>query len=260
MNCQSFETVVNDLARDQLIEAASREEAMLHSESCGICARRLSDERALTRKLQEFSSAHMTSLSPRLEETLLAEFRRQQNLSGNQETSYRRRYSLHGAIAAALLLAFAVVAYRAFLGDKPQQPVVVIPFDNDTAQPNVTNNTAPNTAVQPELKLAGTPQRQPHRRRVVARNNTTRRNNPINNSETVAANHVATEVVSEFIPIGYLTAASVEEGAQLLRVEMPRSAMVRFGLPVNMERYNERVKADVLVSADGMARAIRFVQ
>jgi hypothetical protein len=31
-------------------------------------------------------------------------------------------------------------------------------------------------------------------------------------------------------------------------------------LPVNMERYNERVKADVLVSADGLARAIRFVQ
>jgi hypothetical protein len=27
-----------------------------------------------------------------------------------------------------------------------------------------------------------------------------------------------------------------------------------------MERYGEKVKADVLLSADGLARAIRFVQ
>ena len=29
---------------------------------------------------------------------------------------------------------------------------------------------------------------------------------------------------------------------------------------VNMDRYGERVKADVLMGADGLARAIRFVQ
>jgi hypothetical protein len=31
-------------------------------------------------------------------------------------------------------------------------------------------------------------------------------------------------------------------------------------LPVNMDRYNEKVKADVLFGVDGLAHAIRFVQ
>jgi hypothetical protein len=36
--------------------------------------------------------------------------------------------------------------------------------------------------------------------------------------------------------------------------------MANFGFPVNMDRYNERVKADVLLGVDGVAHAIRFVQ
>jgi hypothetical protein len=68
------------------------------------------------------------------------------------------------------------------------------------------------------------------------------------------------EVASTFMPLGYANAASIQEGAQVVRVEMPRYAMARFGFPVNMERYDERVKADVWLGADGLARAIRFVQ
>ncbi len=68
------------------------------------------------------------------------------------------------------------------------------------------------------------------------------------------------EVTTEFLPLSYVSPVNLQDGGQLVRVELPRSAMVRFGLPVNMERYSEKVKADVLVSADGLARAIRFVQ
>jgi hypothetical protein len=67
-------------------------------------------------------------------------------------------------------------------------------------------------------------------------------------------------VATQFYPVGYSSALSVQDGGQLIRVELPRSAMTAFGLPVNMDRYNERVKADVLMGADGLARAIRFVQ
>lgn len=68
------------------------------------------------------------------------------------------------------------------------------------------------------------------------------------------------EVVSPFMPLGDTNPANIQEGAQVVRVELPRYAMARFGLPVNMERYDERVKADVWLGADGLARAIRFVQ
>jgi hypothetical protein len=46
----------------------------------------------------------------------------------------------------------------------------------------------------------------------------------------------------------------------MVRVELPRSAMASFGLPVNMDRANENVKADVLMGVDGLAHAIRFVR
>jgi hypothetical protein len=57
-----------------------------------------------------------------------------------------------------------------------------------------------------------------------------------------------------------MTAVNLQDGGQIVRVELPRSALANFGLPVNMDRYNEKVKADVLLGVDGMAHAIRFVQ
>jgi hypothetical protein len=50
------------------------------------------------------------------------------------------------------------------------------------------------------------------------------------------------------------------DDVQVVRVELPRSALQSFGLPVNAERAGERVKADVLLGHDGVARAIRFVR
>jgi hypothetical protein len=57
-----------------------------------------------------------------------------------------------------------------------------------------------------------------------------------------------------------LNPALLQDGGQIVRVEVPRTTMASFGLPVNMDRYNERVKADVLVGVDGVPHAIRFVQ
>ncbi len=45
-----------------------------------------------------------------------------------------------------------------------------------------------------------------------------------------------------------------------MRVAMPRSVLPSFGLPLNQERVYEPVKADVIVGADGIVRAIRFVK
>jgi hypothetical protein len=57
-----------------------------------------------------------------------------------------------------------------------------------------------------------------------------------------------------------MNTVALQDGGQIIRVRLRRSELLRFGFPVNMERYNENVKADVLVGVDGLARAIRFVQ
>ena len=65
---------------------------------------------------------------------------------------------------------------------------------------------------------------------------------------------------SDFVPLGDMNALMLQDGGQIIRVKLRRSALVKFGIPVNMDRYNEKVKADVIYGVDGMARAIRFVQ
>lgn len=49
------------------------------------------------------------------------------------------------------------------------------------------------------------------------------------------------------------------EDVNLVRVEVPRSAMMALGLEVSPERASELVEADVMIGPDGLARAVRFV-
>jgi hypothetical protein len=65
------------------------------------------------------------------------------------------------------------------------------------------------------------------------------------------------EVVTDFFPL--MDAPPPFERGQLWRVVVPASTMRSVGLPINPERWSERVQADVLVGEEGMARAIRFV-
>jgi len=44
----------------------------------------------------------------------------------------------------------------------------------------------------------------------------------------------------------------------VVRVELPRSAMMQVGIEVSPERSAETVEAEVMVGSDGLARAVRF--
>ena len=61
-----------------------------------------------------------------------------------------------------------------------------------------------------------------------------------------------------FIDLPYSDENLSGEGAVVLQVELPRSAVALAGIPVSDGPADGRVKAEVLVGADGLARAIRF--
>jgi hypothetical protein len=76
-----------------------------------------------------------------------------------------------------------------------------------------------------------------------------------------AARPAEAESLTEFIPlVAGAPAAPPLESGQLVRVQLPRAALASLGLPLNAERGDEPVKADVLLGGDGLARAIRFVR
>jgi hypothetical protein len=76
----------------------------------------------------------------------------------------------------------------------------------------------------------------------------------------VRAQRPQSEVATEFFALPYAPRLTSFEGAQVLRVRLPRASMTMLGLPVDQSGFSDRIKADVVLGEDGIARAIRFVR
>ena len=267
MNCENFETVVNDLARHQIMEANVREQALIHSGTCEACALRLRDERMLTFGLRALATEMKSLEAPyRVEEQLLAAFR-SRSVSHRLPSRSTSRWSyLLTAAAAVLLIVFGIAAMRWRLEwPSKNEPKTNETVKAETPSEESTPVTERSTAGSPPRQksvLASRPRRATSAQRAVTHSSNRDRRSSLDSGTvaTATANFKESEVATEFMSLGYVSPVNLQDGGQIVRVELPRSAMVSLGLPVNMDRYSERVKADVLVGVDGLARAIRFVQ
>jgi hypothetical protein len=62
-----------------------------------------------------------------------------------------------------------------------------------------------------------------------------------------------------FIPLPNAAGSPQDDDVDLVRVELPRSAVTALGIPGNDDGDSASVEAEVLVGSDGMARAVRFL-
>jgi len=259
MNCQRFEELASEVARGQMMDAELRAAALAHTDDCLACTERLHDEQALTRGLRALS-VQMESLGPSTE--LESRFRSamQQNMKVVPLASRNvsRRYWM--AVAASLLLFLAGAIAINWQQQSKQNGEKTLANNNvenkpieETRQSGSAENhdQSATTGVQEASKNLTA--RKQHRRPRRLQNTESK------NGSEVVANH-AREIATDFIPLGYMNSATLQDGGHIVRVELPRSALVSFGLPVNMDRLNEKVKADVWLGVDGVAHAIRFVQ
>lgn len=76
---------------------------------------------------------------------------------------------------------------------------------------------------------------------------------------TDASEAYAGEAEDGFIALPNARGLDPAEEVNVVRVEVPRSAMLEVGLAVSADRVSELVEADVMLGPDGLARAIRFV-
>lgn len=262
MNCQRFENVASELARGQMMQADVRAEALAHSGQCRTCALRLQDEETLTSGLRALALEAEAMRAPDEIELRLREALRNREALRPAVSSTRgdsRRYWL-AAAAAVLLIVSGVIAVRwsasvpqVVTGGEASKNVPVIP--GKSAAPGSVEKVNEVVAVDEAPKQDEAPKRnasKPVRKSRVS--------GPRAPAETLAVNRATNEIATEFMPVGYMNAANLQDGGQIVRVEVPRSTMASFGFPVNMERYNEKVKADVVLGVDGLAHAIRFVQ
>lgn len=276
MNCKEFESLVNDLARASVMDAAAREKGLEHAQSCERCNARFLDEGALTRGLRALSASFSESNAPaRTEAVLLSAFREQKlaaPVSNQLSTlSWKRMgwfVSAAAAAAAALVLMMMSVlpiihhtndAQKAEAGHVAQTP------QTESAQPQSEHEVNATVNATPSLPVASQSTSIPTT--YVSGMTPKMRRNPriwptavSNLSEPRAADAEPQEFTTDFIPLNYEAAMMPPERGRVVRVELPRSALAAFGLPVNIDRANERVKADVVLGEDGLARAIRFVR
>jgi hypothetical protein len=270
MNCQNLESIVTELARQQIMDANVREQALAHTADCEACALSLADERGLTQKLRAVANEMSEfEASARIEADLLAAFRTHKLEQPKHSTNYAWRYWATAAAAVLLIvIGIAALSMRTILSPvasenpyiPPVQPKIAGTFG--TVQP-VVGIKEPKPEQLAQGVTSGS-QLKGHVKSILARSNSADKPNQheaaAHSNSIVAANYGGNEIATDFMPVGYANPMDLQDGGQIMRVELPRSTLAGFGLPVNMERVNERVKADVLVGPDGQARAIRFVQ
>lgn len=268
MNCQLFETIINDLERGAVMDALIRDGALAHSEACGRCAARLRDERMLTAGLRRVAAAAERKGAPaNVESALRAAFREQHShrlAPVINQSSGQRRMVWAIATAATVLILLTLAALRPDHSSGPvenareakpeqtapvqtppdQTPPVVAPV-NAEAPPDIRERQVAGLF---KPRRAQAPRRDP--RLVTGKGE----------SKPQAGGSEVSEIATEFIPIVHGDNLNSMESGQIVRVELPRSALISFGLPMDMERADERIKADVVLGNDGLARAIRFVK
>jgi hypothetical protein len=267
MNCHDLEVIANDLARGQIMEASLRENALAHAGSCACCAKRLDDERALTAGLRGVAAATVADEAPPLvESALLRAFREQHSaerapvFAGARYSARRWAYVAVGAAAVAVIVMLLWLS-----GSRHQVSQPPVPEKAGGADPAVPPTNEDRLAPhEPPLSPAtGGPKLARNRARARVKGTTRRLTNAVESNREVSKPDESvsdSEIATEFIPLMNRDSLAQLDSGQVMRVELPRSALMSFGLPMNMERVGERIKADVVVGNDGLARAIRFVR
>ena len=248
MNCHRFEECVNDIAREQMIDVSARNRAFEHAAECERCARRLDEERRLTTRLQTFAAVTSNDAPLRSEVQLLEAFEQHLSLRSHRFVSSRRGWI--AAAAAALLIIAGGAAVR-------WQLSVSLPSNDVTIKKPQPRDSVLNSPEPPLIVRRSEPEKseKPSQRHTISHRN--KRTESLAKAST--ANDSNREIATAFFPVNY-GGANLDEGGRVVRVDLPRSALAHFGLPVNMDRANERIKADVLLGVDGLPHAIRFVR
>ena len=139
MSCERFAEIVHDLDRPGTEGATLRESGLAHAESCGRCARLLTEVESLDLALRDIAAKGASEQAPpAIEAALLRSFRNHKDASLHRKLT--REIAAFG-IAAAVLLAAGIAVHR-FGPD----------FGKTPAGQNVqqASNSGPSTANQDE--------------------------------------------------------------------------------------------------------------
>lgn len=255
MNCQEFAGMVNELAAQRLMDAVTRQRALRHTTACAGCAARLAAEQELTVRLRAFTEDSMNEQTPaRVRETLRAAFAEHQRETVAPIVAPRRQPFIKWAIvAAAAALVLFTVAVSLWLRSQSatQQKQVVDVILPPTPLPEATAPVLIDSPSNPPALVA---------KRSLRQSAATARRATAHPQPQATAAASGDEIATNYIPLTYTAHADTPQDGMVVRVEVARATLLGMGLPLNAERGQELIKADVMMSGDGVPLAIRLVQ
>jgi hypothetical protein len=231
MDCDVFETMLEEVERELSLWPGARAQALQHAESCAYCRAQLAAARLLSLELRALAEEDAgLQAPPRVEAKVMAAYRAR---AGRRLRMWR---SLGWAGAAAALWVGAWL-------------LTALPRRNSAAP---APRKAANSAASPIRAAAATRPAAPAESR---RERLTGFAKP----RATRTQPRASGVAGEFIA---LAGSSYPMGeAMVVRVQVPRSAPALLGLPAGGGDFSGgTVSADVVLGEDGVARGIRFVQ
>lgn len=239
MDCARFAEVLHELDRLGTPGAALRDAALVHAETCSRCGVLVTEAESLDFALGQLEqeTAELQA-PPRIEEALLREFRREKSVTSSRHLQWQ--LGVLGA-AASVVLVIGLWFHR----PRPATP------DKAPSVSASTANPAPSTPAPLDLQRPIAPvfaNVQPKKNRTKT---------PAQKAPTSDAD--AIEYATAYVPLPYAYDPSGLEGGAVVRVVLPRAALVSYGLPIEGMGVSEQVTADMIVSQDGTPQAIRLV-
>jgi hypothetical protein len=253
MNCRQFEDLMTDLARENALEEAVRSQALAHAGCCSRCSELLANQRALSAAIK-LSIADGGEAPAHLEKAIISAYRLRRAKTPRGIASLQvpraRRVSYWGIAAAVLVALLGVAALRLLRTSPPVATRVARPTPDLPEQKNsppAVMEATPEHMVSMSAAAPVASKSEPAVKRAGPK------------QPAAKAPPADAEIATDFFALTSGPEVAAMESGQLVRVLLPRNAMAAYGLPVNQERIDQPVTAQVLIGQDGVARAIRFL-
>lgn len=245
VDCVQFDEILADINRKGTREAELRDAALAHAETCGRCGLRLIESEWLDFALKSLVTRDAERpAASRAEAALLQRFRREKGIAARRKLQWQIAAL---AAVAAVLLALGISYGRRDVRALPSAPAINVAVNGIAA-----NRVAaiPSSAVASNRVQGAQSEAKPARaygqRRKVA-------------SADYNSDSDRSESAANFIALPYSDDPRTLDGSAVVRVTLTQSALASFGLPVSEFGSSDRVSADLVVSEDGTAEAIRLV-
>lgn len=227
MNCEQFQDILQDLARNEWLDVATLKDALEHADTCTPCDDLLQEAEALTADLHALAARDAGhQAGPQIEKNVLEAFAQKRNSTPRHSNPRMASVAALTCIAALALFALLLI-HRGRPASSPQGSR---PSTPSAPAANPTNGHQEASTSEP-----GAAQ-----------------------TDALSAFEEEDDAAGSFVPLTKSFDRASLDGGAVVRVEMSRTALQQFGLSPG-QNSDKPVLADMVVTSDGTPQAIRLV-